>query len=199
MHQLAYWLRGLAASWGGPGLFVIAFLDSSFLSLPEINDILIVWMVTQRKELMAYYATLATLGSVVGCWVIYGLARKGGEALLQRRFRGPSLARAMAMYQRHGILTLMVPALLPPPAPFKLFVLLAGVTAVRPLHFLLAIAVARGLRYYLLGLLAIYYGDYTLDLLRRYGTGIGLWLAGALVIGAAIYVFLKKSRGRERL
>jgi len=199
MHQLVEWLRGLAVTLGGPGLFLIAFLDSSFLSLPEINDILIVWMVTQRKELMAYYATLATLGSVVGCYVIYVMAKKGGDALLRRRFRGASLDRAMSMYQRFGVFALMVPALLPPPAPFKLFVLLAGVTAVRPLHFVVAIALARGLRYYLLGLLAIYFGDYALDLLRRYGTEIGLWLAGALVVGVAVYVFLKKSRRRERL
>ncbi len=198
MHQFVGWLRGIAATLGGPGLFLIGFLDSSFLSLPEINDILVVWMVTQRKEWMAYYAAMATLGSVAGCYVIYAMARKGGEALVRRRFRGGSgLDRAMAMYQRYGILALMVPALLPPPAPFKVFVLLAGVTAVRPLHFVAAVAIARGLRYYLLGLVAIHFGDYAMDLLRRHGAEVGLWLAGALVIGAAVYVFMKRRRRRD--
>ncbi len=74
--------------------------------------------------------------------------------------------RALAMYKRHGLLALMVPALLPPPAPFKLFVLAAGVAHVRPLQFVAAIAIARGARYLALGVLAICYGDVALELMR---------------------------------
>ena len=79
------------------------------------------------------------------------------------------IERALALYQRHGLLALMVPALLPPPAPFKLFVLMAGVAKVRPLQFVAAIAVARGARYLALGVLAIYYGDAALELMRTHG------------------------------
>ena len=70
---------------------------------------------------------VATLGSVAGCYVIYLLAERGGEAFLKKRLKPGHIDRALALYRRHGLLALMVPALLPPPAPFKLFVLLAGV------------------------------------------------------------------------
>ena len=83
---------------GGPGLFVVAFLDSSFMSLPQINDLLVVLMVTQHKERMPYYAAMATLGSVAGCYVIYYLAEKGGEAFLRKRLQaGAHRARAGAL------------------------------------------------------------------------------------------------------
>ena len=147
MKSFIDWIYGFALAIGGPGLFTIAFLDSSFVSLPQINDILVVLMVTGHKARMPYYAAMATLGSVAGCWVIYSLAKKGGEAFLGRRLRPGHAERALACIKRHGLLALMVPALLPPPAPFKLFVLMAGVARVRPLHFVVAIAVARGLRY----------------------------------------------------
>ena len=137
-------LYAFALSLGGPGLFTVAALDSSFVSLPQINDLLVVLMVTQNKAWMPYYAAMATLGSVAGCSVIYFLAKKGGEALLRRRVSSGRVDRALALYRRHGVLALMVPALLPPPAPFKLFVLGAGVAGVRPLKFVLGVAVARG-------------------------------------------------------
>ena len=89
-------------------------------------------MVIEHKERMPYYALMATAGSVAGCFAIYYLAEKGGEAFLRKRLRAGHVARALALYRRHGVLALMVPALLPPPAPFKLFVLAAGVAEVRP-------------------------------------------------------------------
>jgi len=181
------WIYGFALAIGGPGLFVIAFLDSSFVSLPQINDILVVLMVTQNKALMPYYALMATLGSVAGCYVIYYLAEKGGEAFLRRRLRDGHTERALAVYRRHGVLALVVPALLPPPAPFKLFVLMAGLAGVRPLKFVLAIAIARGARYAALGLLAIWYGDLALELMRTRGREVALWLAVLLVAAAAAW------------
>ena len=125
---------------GGPGLFTVAFLDSSFVSLPQINDILVVLMVIEHKERMLYYAAMATAGSVAGCLAIYYIAEKGGEAFLRKRLKAGHVDRALALYRRHGVLALMVPALLPPPAPFKLFVLAAGVAEVRPWQFVWAIA-----------------------------------------------------------
>lgn len=184
MKSFISWLYGLAVGLGGPGLFGIAFLDSSFLSLPQINDILVVLMVTRHKAWMPYYALMATLGSIAGCYTIYYLAEKGGEAFLNKRIRGASMERTLALYRRHGLLALMIPALLPPPAPFKLFVLLAGVAEVRPVPFVLAIALARGLRYLALGVLAIYYGDYALELMRTRGRDVAFALIGLLLLSA---------------
>ncbi len=137
---------------------------------------------------MLYYAFMATAGSVAGCYVIYYLANKGGEAFVRKRLKPGHVERSLALYQRHGLLALMVPALLPPPAPFKLFVLAAGLANVRPLQFVLAIAVARGSRYLALGILAIYYGDAALELMRTHGRTVALVLVGLIVAGRVLSV-----------
>jgi membrane protein YqaA with SNARE-associated domain len=193
------WVYGFAVSLGGPGLFVVAFLDSSFLSLPQINDILVVLMVTRHKAWMPYYAAMATLGSIGGCSVIYALARKGGEAFLRRRLKQAHVNRALALYRKHGLMALMIPALLPPPAPFKLFVLAAGLAGVRPVSFVLAIAIARGLRYLLLGTLAVYYGDAALELMRTQGRTVLLWLVGLLVVMALAWWLWTRREGKDAL
>jgi membrane protein YqaA with SNARE-associated domain len=179
---------------GGPGLFVIAFLDSSFISLPQINDLLVVLMVARHKALMPYYAAMATAGSVAGCYVLYLIAERGGEAFLNRRLKAGHTERALAMYKRHGVLALMVPALLPPPAPFKLFVLLAGVAEVRPLKFVASIAAARGVRYLVLGALAIRYGDAALELMRTRGQFVAIGLAVLIVVAAIGWWVWKRNR-----
>jgi membrane protein YqaA with SNARE-associated domain len=181
------WVYGIALTLGGPGVFVTAFLDSSFLSLPQINDILVVLMATRHKAWMPYYAAMATLGSVAGCYVIYALAEKGGEAFLQKRIKQAHLGRVLGLYQRHGLLALMIPALLPPPAPFKLFVLAAGVAKVRPMQFVVAIGVARGIRYFTLGWLAITYGEAALELMRTRGPEVALWLVATIVVAVVLW------------
>ena len=194
MKSFITWLQGFALAIGGPGLFGVAFLDSSFISLPQINDILVVLMVTQYKAWMPYYAAMATLGSVAGCYAIYYLADKGGDAFLRKRLKAGSTERALALYKRYGLLALMIPALLPPPAPFKLFVLMAGVAKVRPIPFVAAIAIARGIRYVALGFLAIWYGDAAIELAQTHGRQAGLWLVGLIVAGALGWWLLGRRR-----
>ncbi len=93
-------IRALAVTLGAPGLFLVAFLDSSFLSLPEIADILVVYMVTRQKARLVLYAGCATLWSIAGCLVMYYLGRKGGDALVRKRFAGGNVERAMAAVER---------------------------------------------------------------------------------------------------
>jgi len=148
MKAFVAWIQSVALTLGGPGLFLIAFLDSSFLSLPQINDLLLVWMVTKNPHLMPYYATMSVVGSIAGCVVMYFVGLKGGQALLRKRFSEATLARNMALFQRYGVLVVLVPSLLPPPAPFKIFVILAGVARIPVLKFCLAIAIGRDIRYF---------------------------------------------------
>jgi membrane protein YqaA with SNARE-associated domain len=192
------WVYGLALSLGGPGLFAVAFLDSSFISLPQINDLLVVLMVVRNKTLMPYYAAMATAGSVAGCYVLYRIAERGGEAFLAKRLKAGHTERALALYRRRGVLALMVPAILPPPAPFKLFVLMAGVAEVRPLQFVLSIAAARGLRYLVLGALAVRYGDAALELMRTRGRDVAIWVA-VIIVAAAFgwWLFRRLTRARS--
>ena len=197
MPSFIKWIYALALSLGGPGLFVVAFLDSSFISLPQINDLLVVLMVIQNKAWMPYYAAMATLGSVAGCYVLYLIAERG-EEFIARRMKAPHAERVLARYRKHGVLALMVPAILPPPAPFKLFVLMAGVAEVRPLKFVLSIAAARGQRYLVLGALANRYGDTALELMRTRGAVVAVWLAGIIVAAALGWWLLKRfSRARS--
>lgn len=193
MRGVVVWAQGLALSLGGLGLFVVAFLDASVLSLPEINDILVVWMVTRHKGRVAYYASMATLGSVVGCLILYGVAWKGGEALLRKWFHERHVERALASYQRYGLLALLVPSMLPPPSPFKVFVLLGGVARVPLRKFVGAIALGRGLRYFGAGLLALWYGDAALVYLQEHGKEVAL-MAGLLVLGGGVAYFWRQPR-----
>lgn len=188
MRRIIEWGQGVALVLGGPGLFLIAFLDASFLSLPEINDILIVWMVTHHKGGLLYYVSMATLGSIAGCFVLYGMARKGGEAVLRRWGEGPAIARASDQIRRYGLLALLVPAILPPPAPFKVFVLLAGVVRIRPLSFAVAIGIGRGFRYLTEGLLALWYGEAALRYIDEHGSEVALWAAVIVCAAGLAYI-----------
>src|ERR1017187_4932687 len=123
---------------GGPGLALIAYLDSSFLSLPEIADGIIVAAVAAHPGLWWYYATAASVGSALGCQTLYYVAKKGGEAFLRRRFRGERVDRGLATFRKYGLLAIIVPSILPPPAPFKIFVLLAGAAGIGPWRFAVA-------------------------------------------------------------
>jgi membrane protein YqaA with SNARE-associated domain len=192
-------IYGFALGLGGPGLFVVAFLDSSFISLPQINDLLVVLMVTRNKAWMPYYATLATLGSVAGCYVIYRLAEKGGEAFLRKRLKAGHIERALAMYKKHGLLALIVPGLLPPPAPFKLFVLAAGLADVKASRFVLGVAVSRGVRYFALGLLSVYYGDAAMELMRTRGRDVALGLVALIVVVAVAFWLVQRRRSKPAL
>ena len=184
MHRLVNWVQGFALAWGGPGLFVIGFLDSSFLSFPEVNDLLIIYMVTQHKARLPYYALAATLGSLAGCLVLYYIARVGGEAFLRKRLKEHHVTGGIAMLQKHGLLAVIVPALLPPPAQFKPFILLAGVAEIPVVKFSTAVFAARLVRYGGEGLLAVFYGDAAEAFLRAHAKQAGLYLAAfALAVG----------------
>jgi membrane protein YqaA with SNARE-associated domain len=199
MSRIVNWVQAFAVSIGGPGLFFIAFLDSSFLSLPEINDLLVVTMVIQNKDRMVYYALMAMLGSTAGCLVLYFVGRKGGEKLIRRRFGGERLERAMALSKRYGVLAVAIPAILPPPAPFKIFVLLAGVAHVPILQFVSAIVAARGLRYFGEAWLAVRYGDQALTLIEENSRILSFGLAVVVIVGIISYLFWINRRRASRL
>jgi len=181
---------------GGPGLFIIAYLDSSFLSFPEVVDIMLIGMVMRRPQLLPYYALLATIGSVLGCLSIYYVARKGGEAFLRKRFKEHHVDRGLRLFQKYGLLVIVVPALLPPPAPFKIFILLAGVAAIPVWQFVTAILIARGIRYGGEGLLAAWYGERAFAFLHQHATEAGLILAAAALIAGGGWIVWQRRRGR---
>jgi membrane protein YqaA with SNARE-associated domain len=183
----------LALALGAPGLFLVALLDSSILSLPEIADLLVIWMVVQHKERLVLYATSATLGSVSGCLALYFIGRKGGDALVRKRFRSSTVDKGLAAFQRHGLMAVLIPSILPPPAPFKIFVLLAGVARIGVGQFATAVAIGRGARYFTEGFLALRYGDQAIEFIRENGRTVSLWLVAGLLAVLAGYLLWRKA------
>jgi membrane protein YqaA with SNARE-associated domain len=189
MYKFMLWMQGVLVPRLGPaGLFVVAFLDSSFVSLPEINDLLVVTASAVHAETAWFPIGMATLGSLAGCFVLWWLGRRGGHGFLVRRFGQAQADRAQAVLQRWGILALAVPAVLPPPMPFKIFVFAAGVFNFPLRRFLITLAVARGLRYSFWGLMGVAYGNSALGALRAFDA----WSAERmpLVLGAVVAVAL---------
>jgi len=175
-------------------LFVIALLDSSFLSFPQVNDILIIVLSTKYPARMPYYAGMTTAGSLIGCFALYFVARRGGESFMRKRLKGRYVDRAINLYQKYGLLAVVVPALLPPPVPFKLFVLMAGAAAVSPLKFGLAIVIGRGIRYFGQGYLAVLYGEKAAEFMKQYGAQIGVGLAIVAIVIAVVVIRLRRSK-----
>jgi membrane protein YqaA with SNARE-associated domain len=159
LEKLPSWLQTLVGSMGGLGLFVVAFLDSSFLSFPVINDVLVMHLAMKVPARMPFYALMATMGSLAGSLVLYALARKGGELAARRAGSGERAQRIRQWVERNGFLSLAIPSILPPPVPFKAFVLAAGGFGVPLRTFVLALLAGRGLRYFGEGFLAVRYGD----------------------------------------
>jgi membrane protein YqaA with SNARE-associated domain len=188
MGRIVTELQDFALSLGAPGLFLIAVLDSSFMTLPEVNDILVVLMVTGHESRLALYAGAATLGSIAGSLVLYSIGRKGGEAIRRKRFDTPRGRRVLAALQRYGVMAIIVPSLLPPPMPFKMFVLLAGVSGMPLRRFAAAVGVGRGTRYFGEGLLALRYGDQTMTFLHEHSTDVLAVLAIAVTVGLMAYL-----------
>jgi membrane protein YqaA with SNARE-associated domain len=142
-------------------------------------------MVAQHPHRFAYYAVMATLGSLAGCLALYVVGRRGGKALLHTRFGSGRMQRVSEIFQQRGLIALVVAALLPPPAPFKAFVLLGGITGVPVWQFTAAIAIGRGGRFLLIAVLAAWYGRGVLDWIAGHGRAVGLTLA-VLVAAAAM-------------
>ena len=202
MEKVVLWIQNVLLPTLGPaGLFVVAFFDSSFLSLPEINDILVVTACSLHPRSAWIPIMLATLGSLAGCSVLWEIGRRGGEPLLERRFGKAQVARTRVAFERWDLLALIVPALLPPPMPFKIFVLSAGVFGVPWRRFAGTLILARGLRYVFWGLLGIVYGDEALRLLRavdRWFDDNGLMVLAVLVaaalVGLAVWALRRRAR-----
>lgn len=156
-----------AGTLGAPGLFLISFLDSSVLSFPIINDLLLVELSIQHPARMPLYAFLASVGSVLGCILLYFIARKGGEAFFQKK-AGARADAVRRWIETNGFGGMLVAALLPPPTPFKVFVFAAGVFEVPLWSFISAITVARCIRYFAVGYLAVRYGHDALPYLGQH-------------------------------
>lgn len=166
----------------GPfGLFAIALLDSALIPMAGGPDAVMILLSTARPAWWPIYAAAATLGSVIGCVILYYISRRAGQRALAR-FSEKKQKRVKEWIDRYDVLSVLVASLLPPPFPFKLFVITAGVFRLDIWRFALAIAAGRAFRYLLEGYLAARYGEHAKDLLARYYPAIGLGLAALIIL-----------------
>jgi membrane protein YqaA with SNARE-associated domain len=177
---------------------LIAFFDSSFLSIPEVNDILVVTSSAAHPGRAWLYVLMTTAGSVLGCLALREVGRRGGEALLLKRFGKHRLERTRAAFKKWDILCLAIPSMLPPPVPFKIFVLSAGVFGLPLRRFIVTIGLARSARYGFWGFMGAAYGDRGLELLRtfdRWFLDRAEWfVAGAVFVLVALLVWALRRR-----
>lgn len=196
LAKIASWLEvnviGLPLYFAAPAMIIIGALDSSLLSLPEINDYLVVGRCYKYPTAAFYFPLFAAAGSVIGCNILYTIVRRGGQAVLRKRFKLQSIRRVERAYERFGFLAIGIPAILPPPLPFKIFVATAGALEYPRWKFLLTVMIARSFRYYVEGILAVFYGKRVLLFLKDNGLVIISIVGSLVLIGGIIYLIARR-------
>jgi membrane protein YqaA with SNARE-associated domain len=186
---------GLPIYLAAPAMVIIGALDSSLLSLPEINDYLVVGRCFKDPTAAYYFPLFAATGSVLGCNLLYTIVRRGGQAVLRKRFNVASIKRVERAYERFGFLAIGIPAILPPPLPFKIFVATAGALEYPRWKFLLTVMIARSFRYYVEGILAVFYGRRVLLFMKDNGLVIVSIVGALALIGLVVYIVVKRRTG----
>jgi membrane protein YqaA with SNARE-associated domain len=178
---------------GAFGLFALAILDSTFVPLPSSVDALMLVLSVTHPSWMLLYAFMATAGSAIGCLILYLISRRAGARALNR-FSERKQARVKYWIERYDAISVLVATLLPPPFPFKLFVISAGVFRFSLVRFMLAIIAGRAFRFLLEGYFAVKYGAQAKEILAKYYPWIGLSLVAAIVV----IVFIKRALRRNQ-
>jgi membrane protein YqaA with SNARE-associated domain len=190
------WIVALLAPLGGIwAVFIVALIDASFFGIP-LDPIIAVYVAVDPRRTIAY-ALMASLGSAIGSTVPYLIGYKGGEALVVKKLGQQRFARMHALSEKYGDMALIIPALMPPGFPFKAFELMAGVTEMSYLHFVLSIFVGRLLRFLILGMLIIAYGPEILSFLTtafQHHRGATFAVIAAIVAAIVLLVRLSKTR-----
>ena len=195
--KIQNYFLALTGPLGGWALLLIALFDSSFLSLPEVNDILIITLSIKNPGKMLYYCTMTTLGSILGCLALFTVGRKGGQVLLRKKFAQHKIETVARWYKKYGILAVMIPSILPPPMPFKIFVLFAGAFRIGVGRFIFAVTAGRGFRYFLEGFLAVEYGEAAKDYMHQNYPYIALGVVALVFISALLYFLYRRNRAAK--
>ena len=177
LGKFSHWLL----AFGPFGLFAIAFLDSVLVPIPGGVDAVLLLLAASRPSWVLIYVAAATLGSTAGCVGLYKISQRAGHRALNR-FSEKKQKRVKDLIDRYDVLSALVASLLPPPFPFKLFVVSAGVFRLNLIRFTIAIAAGRTFRYLLEGYLAARYGEHAKEILSRYYPAIGIGLALLIIV-----------------
>jgi membrane protein DedA with SNARE-associated domain len=183
--ELSKWLLRL----GGLGLIVVGLLDNSVVPLPGSMDVFTILLTAHRREWWVYYGAMATAGAVIGGYVTYRLAKKGGKASLEKKIGNGQAAKVYKKFEKGGFSSLLIGSILPPPFPLVPVLMAAGIMQYPTRKFLSALAIGRGVRFFGLALLGYFYGTAIVGWLTRYYKPF-LYALIALAVAGAIAAFL---------
>jgi membrane protein YqaA with SNARE-associated domain len=181
---------------GGPGLIFLGVADNSLIPLPGSTDVVTVLLAAHHRNLWTYYAIMATAGAILGGYLTYRMARKGGKETLEKRFSKKKTDKVYAIFSRWGFAAVAIPALLPPPFPIVPMLLAAGAMQYSTRKFLTALAVGRGIRFTILAYLGVRYGRHIVSFFARYYWDVLFVLIAFSVLGALFGLFEYK-RGHK--
>jgi membrane protein YqaA with SNARE-associated domain len=187
------WLRHL----GGVGLILLGIADNSVVPMPGSMDVLTIWLAAHNRHLWLYYAGMATLGAVIGGYITYGLARKGGKEALERKLGKRRAQKVYQRFERWGFGAVALPAILPPPFPIVPFLLAAGAMQYSRRKFLGALALGRAIRFTVIAGLGVLYGRHIVSFFSRYYKPALYILIGLAVIGG-IFALIQYLRYRNK-
>jgi membrane protein YqaA with SNARE-associated domain len=183
---------------GGLGLIPLGLLDNSLIPLPGIMDVATIVLSARQEQLWLYYALMATAGSVIGGFVTYRLARKGGKEALERRFSRKKVDKICNIFERWGFAAVAIPALLPPPMPMVPFLCAAGALQYPVRKFLAALTLGRISRYMILAYLAARYGRRIIAFIAGHGHPVIVAIIVVLIaIAAVIFYFWRGKRAKS--
>jgi membrane protein YqaA with SNARE-associated domain len=185
---------------GGPGLVVLGIADNSIVPLTGSMDVLCIWLAARHHEPWPYYAAMATLGALIGGYITYALAHKGGQEAMEHKLSKKKADQVAKRFERWGFWAVSIPALLPPPFPFVPFLIAAGAAQYPRKRFLGSLALGRGIRYCIEAFLGFHYGHGILRFFRQYykpalGILIGLAVIGGIISLLEYFRYKKSGAG----
>jgi membrane protein YqaA with SNARE-associated domain len=191
-------LQATLVGLGALGILAIAFLDAALIPLPGGPDVVVMTLSHLNHAMMPVYVLAAVIGSTFGCLVPYWIGFKTGQAAL-RKFSEDKRARVSELIARYDMWAMLVGAVLPPPFPFKLFLLTAGVFRMKTWRFLIALAIGRTLRFTLEGWMAVQYGDQAATIFKQHYPKIGLGIAAAIILIFIVHTLRSRKQEEEAL
>jgi membrane protein YqaA with SNARE-associated domain len=194
-HMVRHWFVTL----GGPGLILLGLLDSSVIPIPGSMDAMTIVLSAHQRTWWPYYAVMATIGSVVGAYVTYRLARKQGEKALHDRVSARNAKMVTETFEKYGFGAIAVPALLPPPMPMVPFVIAAGALQYSPKKFLAAMTLGRIVRYCILAYLGAVYGRKIFAVVLAHGEVTLMVTIGLAVLGVLGFVLMRFRKKRHAI
>jgi membrane protein YqaA with SNARE-associated domain len=171
---------------GGLGLVLLGLADSSVVPLPGSMDVLTIYLAARHREMWWYYALMATVGAVIGGYITYSLARKGGREAFERKLKKERAEKVFRRFERWGFGAVALPAVLPPPFPIVPFLLAAGAMQYSRKKFLAALALGRAVRFTVVAGLGAIYGRHIVRFFSRYYKPALFVLIGLAVAGGVL-------------